>query len=103
MHENVPAHWTRRSLAGGERLGRWPNAVVRIRRNGQTIFDANGYPEGNLFNEALQNPGILKRLSVPMRVNSGPGGSPAFFAYELITAIRGGAVLTIRDSNTATA
>lgn len=114
-----------------ERPERSPNTVIRISKNGETVLDSNGYPEGNVAIEAFQQPNYMERLPEPMRVKSGHGGSHTFLTHEFISAIvedrhpsvniweaiaytlpgivahqsalRGGEVLKIRDYGTAPA
>jgi predicted dehydrogenase len=138
VYWHVAAGGTERGQFYGDRLSyimerpeRSPNTVVRISKNGQTVLDSNGYPEGNVSIEAFQQPAFLERLPAPMRVKSGHGGSHTFLTHEFISAIaesrhpsvniweaiaytlpgiiahqsalRGGEVLKIRDYGTAPA
>ncbi len=64
-----------------------PNAVVRIAREGRTVLDAEGYPQGKLSIEPYQQPNHHEKLPEPLRVPSGHGGSHAFITHEFIQAI----------------
>ena len=64
-----------------------PNTVVRIEKNGETMLDANGYPEGKVKSGAWEPNDYHDRLPEPMRVATGHGGSHAFLTHEFITAI----------------
>jgi predicted dehydrogenase len=65
-----------------------PNTVIRISKNGATVLDSNGYPEGDVNIEAYKQPNHLERLPEPMRVKSGHGGSHTFLTHEFISAIQ---------------
>jgi hypothetical protein len=65
-----------------------PNTVIRITKNGETVLDSNGYPEGSVSIEAFRQPNHLERLPEPMRVKSGHGGSHTFLTHEFISAIQ---------------
>ncbi|MFN0102216.1 MAG: hypothetical protein ACKV2U_09010 [Bryobacteraceae bacterium] len=62
-------------------------SVVHIGKNGQTVLDSNGYPEGKVSIESIQQSSFLERLRAPMRVKSGHGGSHTFLTHEFISAI----------------
>jgi predicted dehydrogenase len=64
-----------------------PNTVVRIARDGQTVIDEDGYPEGKVTQEAFQQPNHFERLPEPLRVKSWHGGSHTFITHEFIAAI----------------
>jgi predicted dehydrogenase len=135
---HVAAGGTERGQFFGDRLSyimerpeRSPNTVIRISKNGETVLDSNGYPEGKVTIEAFQQPNYMERLPEPMRVKSGHGGSHTFLTHEFISAIvedrhpavniweaiaytlpgivahksalRGGEVLKIKDYGTAPA
>jgi predicted dehydrogenase len=70
-----------------ERPERSPNTVIRIAKNGETVLDANGYPEGKVSIEAYKQPDHWDRLPAPLRVRSGHGGSHTFLTHEFIRAI----------------
>ena len=96
VYWHVAAGGTERGQFYGDRLSyimerpeRSPNTVVRISKNGQTVLDSNGYPEGNVSVEAYRQPAFLERLPEPMRVKSGHGGSHTFLTHEFISAIAG--------------
>jgi hypothetical protein len=61
--------------------------VIRIAKNGKTVLDANGYPEGDVSIEAFRQPDHFERLPPPMRVKTGHGNSHTFLAREFISAI----------------
>ncbi|HEU0121554.1 MAG TPA: Gfo/Idh/MocA family oxidoreductase [Bryobacteraceae bacterium] len=94
VYWHVAAGGTERGQFYGDRLSyimerpeKSPNTVVRISKNGKTVLDANGYPEGDVSFEAYQQPNFLERLPAPMRVKSGHGGSHTFLTHEFISAI----------------
>jgi len=64
-----------------------PDTVVRIAKNGQTVIDANGYPEGKVASEAYKEPTYFDRLPEPMRVRCGHGNSHTFLTHEFVRAI----------------
>ncbi|MBZ5564754.1 MAG: Gfo/Idh/MocA family oxidoreductase [Acidobacteriia bacterium] len=64
-----------------------PNTVVRISKEGRTVIDANGYPEGDVKIEAYKEPTHWDVLPPPMRVPTGHGGSHTFLTHEFISAI----------------
>jgi predicted dehydrogenase len=64
-----------------------PNTVVTISKDGKTVIDANGYPEGVVKIEAYHQPNHFEKLPEPMRVASGHGGSHTFIAHEFVSAI----------------
>jgi predicted dehydrogenase len=64
-----------------------PNVIVRISKEGKTLIDENGYPEGEVTHETHQLPNYLERLPEPMRIRSGHGGSHTFLTHEFIRAI----------------
>jgi hypothetical protein len=64
-----------------------PNTVVRIAREGRTVLDENGYPQGSLSIEPYSQPNHRERLPEPLRVKTGHGGSHAFITHEFIQAI----------------
>ncbi len=51
-----------------------PNTVITIRKDGKTVLDANGYPEGKAGIEACNLPNHVEMLPESMRVKSGHGG-----------------------------
>ncbi|HEY3440961.1 MAG TPA: Gfo/Idh/MocA family oxidoreductase [Paludibaculum sp.] len=64
-----------------------PNTIVRIAKDGKTVIDANGYPEGAVRQEKFQQLDHLERLPAPLRVKTGHGGSHTFLTHEFIRAI----------------
>lgn len=64
-----------------------PNTIIRIAKDGKTVIDANGYPEGAVRQEKFQQPDHMERLPAPMRVKTGHGGSHTFLTHEFIRAI----------------
>jgi len=135
---HVAAGGTERSQFYGDRMSFYmarpeksPDTIVRIGKNGQTVLDANGYPEGKVSIEPAQLPDFFVRLPEPMRVKTGHGNSHTFITHEFTRAIlenrhptvniweavaftlpgivahqsalRGGEVLKIKDYGTAPA
>jgi predicted dehydrogenase len=70
-----------------ERPEHSPNTVVTISKDGQTVIDANGYPEGKVDIKAFQQPNHFEKLPESLRVRSGHGGSHTFIAHEFVSAI----------------
>ena len=66
---------------------RSPNTVVRIAKDGKTVIDSNGYPEGDVTIEAYQQPDHLEKLPESMRVKTGHGNSHTFLTHEFVQAI----------------
>ncbi len=64
-----------------------PNTVIRIARDGKTVIDANGYPEGDVAIEAFKQPDHFEKLPAPLRVNTGHGNSHTFITHEFVSAI----------------
>ncbi|MFB3828029.1 MAG: Gfo/Idh/MocA family protein [Bryobacteraceae bacterium] len=64
-----------------------PNTVVSIDKEGRTVLDANGYPEGKVRIEAFRQPDHRERLPESLRVPSGHGGSHTFLTHEFVTAV----------------
>lgn len=64
-----------------------PDTVVHISKDGKTILDSNGYPEGDVKIEAYKQPNHMERLPEALRVPSGHGGSHTFITHEFISAI----------------
>jgi len=64
-----------------------PDTVVQIRQEGETVIDANGYPEGVVKSEAYQEPTHWEVLPPSMRVKTGHGGSHTFLTHEFISSI----------------
>jgi len=64
-----------------------PDTVVTISKDGKTVIDANGYPEGDVFQQKYEQPNHWERLPEPLRVKSGHGGSHVFITKEFIDAI----------------
>ncbi len=64
-----------------------PNTITRISKNGKTVIDANGYPEGDVKIEAVKQPDHLDRVPASMRVKSGHGGSHVFLTNEFIQSL----------------
>jgi hypothetical protein len=70
-----------------ERPEKSPNTVVHISKDGKTIIDANGYPEGHVQIEPHALPTYLERLPEPMRVKTGHGNSHTFLTHEFVQSI----------------
>jgi len=64
-----------------------PDTVVTISKDGKTVIDANGYPEGDVRQQKYEQPNHWERLPEPLRVKSGHGGSHVFITKEFIDAI----------------
>lgn len=91
---HVAAGGTERGQFYGDRLSyimerpeNSPNMVIRISKEGKTVLDANGYPEGDVSIEAYRQPNHWEKLPRPLRVESGHGGSHTFITHEFINAI----------------
>ncbi len=91
---HIAAGGTERGQFYGDRMSylmarpeRSPNTVIRISKNGQTVLDGNGYPEGKVDIQAYQQPNHWERLPEPLRVPSGHGGSHTFLTHEFVSAI----------------
>jgi predicted dehydrogenase len=70
-----------------ERPEHSPNTVIRIAKDGKTVMDSNGYPEGDVSIEAYQQPDHFDRLPAPLRVKTGHGNSHTFITHEFVSAI----------------
>jgi predicted dehydrogenase len=64
-----------------------PNTVVTISKDGKTILDANGYPQGVAKMEGYKQPNHYEKLPEPLRIPSGHGGSHTFITHEFVSAI----------------
>ncbi len=64
-----------------------PNTVSQISKDGKTVIDANGYPEGDMKVEAYQEPDHMESIPQSMRVASGHGGSHVHITHEFVSAI----------------
>jgi hypothetical protein len=64
-----------------------PNTVATISKDGKTVIDSDGYPQGEVHVEALDQPKHLEKLPESLRVKSGHGGSHTFITHEFISAI----------------
>ena len=64
-----------------------PNTVVTIAKDGKTVLDANGYPQGVVKMEAYKQPNHHEKLPEPLRIPSGHGGSHTFITHEFVSAI----------------
>ena len=91
---HVAAGGTERGAFYGDRMSyimarpeRSPNTVVTIAKDGKTVIDANGYPEGEVKIEAYKQPNHFEKLPESMRVPSGHGGSHTFIVHEFVSAI----------------
>jgi predicted dehydrogenase len=91
---HVAAGGTERAQFYGDRLSylmarpeRSPNTVIRIAKDGKTVLDANGYPEGDVSIEAYNQPDHFEKLPEPLRVKTGHGNSHTFLTHEFISAI----------------
>ena len=91
---HVAAGGTERAHFYGDRMSyimarpeRSPNTVVRIARDGKTVIDSNGYPEGDVTIEAYRQPDHFEKLPESMRVKTGHGNSHTFLTHEFVQAI----------------
>jgi hypothetical protein len=64
-----------------------PDTVIQISKDGKTVIDANGYPEGKVKIEGYKEPTHWEVLPPSMRVPTGHGGSHTFLTHEFISAI----------------
>jgi predicted dehydrogenase len=64
-----------------------PDSVAQISKEGKTVIDANGYPEGDVKIAMYKEPKHWELLPEPMRVPSGHEGSQAFLTHEFISSI----------------
>ena len=87
---HVAAGGTERGHFYGDRLSyimarpeRSPNTVIQISKNGKTVIDSNGYPEGDVKIEAYKQPDHMERLPESLRVRSGHGGLHTFIAARI--------------------
>ena len=64
-----------------------PDWVAQISKEGKTVIDSNGYPEGEVKMAAYQEPKHWELLPESMRVPSGHEGSQAFLTHEFISSI----------------
>lgn len=72
----------------GERPEGVAHTICRIGKDGKTIRDANGYPEGVLETSAHNCPDYFDRLPEPMRVKTGHNNSHTFLTHEFVQSIR---------------
>ena len=91
---HVAAGGTERAHFYGDRLSyimarpeKSPNTVIQITKDGKTVIDANGYPEGEVRIEPHELPTYFERLPEPMRVKTGHGNSHTFLTHEFIRSI----------------
>jgi predicted dehydrogenase len=91
---HIAAGETERGLFYGDRMSYImarpegsPDTVVQIEKDGKTVMDSNGYPEGKVQIEPYKQPNHWDKLPASMRVKSGHGGSHTFLANEFISAI----------------
>lgn len=64
-----------------------PNTVSRIEKDGKTVLDDNGYPQGKVKVEAYKQDTHWETLPETLRVRSGHGGSHTFLVQEFLSAI----------------
>ena len=91
---HVAAGGTERGQFYGDRMSyimdrpeRSPDTVIRISKDGQTVLDQNGYPEGKVEITAYKQPNHWEKLPAALRVPTGHGGSHAFLTHEFVSAI----------------
>jgi predicted dehydrogenase len=63
------------------------DTVISISKDGKTIIDADGYPEGKVKIEAFQAPNHFELLPPSLRVPGGHGDSTLFLTHEFISSI----------------
>ena len=63
------------------------DTIVTISKDGETVIDDNGYPEGVVRIEVYKQPNTFEKLPEPLRVRSGHGGSHTFIAHGFVRAI----------------
>lgn len=64
-----------------------PNAVIRISKDGKTVLDDNGYPQGQVRIERYAQPDHFEKLPPALRVKSGHGNSHSFLTHEFVSAV----------------
>lgn len=64
-----------------------PNVVFEIAKDGKTVIDANGYPEGKVERRLFNQPTHFEKLPESMRVRTGHGNSHTFLTHEFVRAI----------------
>ncbi|MCZ2149919.1 MAG: Gfo/Idh/MocA family oxidoreductase [Bryobacterales bacterium] len=91
---HVAAGGTERAGFYGDRMSyimarpeRSPDTQVTISKEGKTVLDANGYPEGDVKIAAFKQPNHFEMLPEPLRVPSGHGGSHTFLTHEFVGAV----------------
>ncbi|MBI3684549.1 MAG: Gfo/Idh/MocA family oxidoreductase [Acidobacteria bacterium] len=91
---HVAAGGTERGLFYGDRMSYImqrpegsPNVVFEIAKDGKTVLDENGYPEGDVKRREDKEPAHFDMLPEPMRVRSGHGNSHPFLTHEFVSAI----------------
>ncbi|MBL8177564.1 MAG: Gfo/Idh/MocA family oxidoreductase [Bryobacterales bacterium] len=92
---HIAAGGTERGLFYGDRMSYImqrpegsPNTVFQISKEGQTVIDENGYPEGKVERLKFAESAHFEQLPEPMRVKSGHGNSHSFLTHEFVSAIR---------------
>lgn len=92
---HIAAGGTERGLFYGDRMSYVmarpegsPNTVFEISKDGKTVIDANGYPEGKVERRPYAEPDHFEGLPAAMRVKSGHGNSHSFLTHEFISAIQ---------------
>ncbi|MBM3775024.1 MAG: hypothetical protein FJW37_07635 [Acidobacteria bacterium] len=61
--------------------------MFQISRDGKTVIDPNGYPEGVVNRLDYKQPDHLEQLPSSMRVKTGHGNSHTFLTREFVEAI----------------
>jgi hypothetical protein len=91
---HIAAGGTERGLFYGDRMSYVmarpegsPNTVFQISKDGKTVIDANGYPEGVVNRVDFRQPDHLDNLPAAMRVKTGHGNSHTFLTREFAAAI----------------
>ncbi|MCC6341283.1 MAG: Gfo/Idh/MocA family oxidoreductase [Bryobacterales bacterium] len=91
---HVAAGGVERSGFYGDRMSfimarpeRSPDTKVTISKDGKTVIDANGYPEGDVTITPFNQPNHFELLPAPLRIPSGHGGSHTFLTHEFVSAV----------------
>ena len=91
---HVAAGGTERAVIYGDRMSYSmrrpegsPNTVSQISKKGETVLDANGYPEGKVSVDAYEQPNHFEKLPAPLRVRTGHGNSHTFLTNEFVNSI----------------
>src|SRR5712692_7817467 len=90
---HVAAGGTERGQFFGDRMSYFmerpqqsPDTVARIAKQGRTVMDSNGYPEGEVTMEP-DHPDHMQKLPPSLRVKSAHGNAHPFLTHEFVSAI----------------